>query len=559
MSEEDYDHLWKPLLDEVKVIRDPVHGDIWITEIETAIIDTEAFQRLRYIRQLGPAFLVYPGAQHTRFDHALGTLKMAKTLIDAINKNYERGVSERLTNKEIFITRIVALLHDLVHLPFGHTLEDEGRLFKKKQWEDEERHYLFDEVTKVLKDKLTEKLSGKIPNAEKEIREVLEDIRKILIAEEKEVRDTKEMKYPHIADIVGNTVCADLLDYIKRDLYFTGLAGAYDSRIIPYFTIQKLKENGKEKKRVVILLYKEKRNDIRFDVLSGLLNLLRLRYSLAERVYYHHTKREASAMIIEMVAAALKAGIIDKRKLCTLGDDSLIAFIRDYNQDVPSGCEEYLKIAKKLAEKISKRELYKPVYEPPVITSDIELHIDPLKDDWEERFLFERELENLLDLEPGDIIVYIPHKDMGAKRHVKVLVKISPRDNPRPLDQIGSATRLPADYKGIDEIIKKELELLLQKHKSLWKMSVYVRDGIEEEKRSLIKGICEQWFEGKEPVSLVEACARKYKKPLNKIKLTTIADTVLQKIESYPPTSQQRYSLGEAIKMICDLLETRNK
>ncbi len=77
MSAKRYADKWEILLQPYKVIKDPVHKDIWLTETETRIIDTPEFQRLRYIHQLGPTHLIYPGAKHTRFDHCLGTLYVA--------------------------------------------------------------------------------------------------------------------------------------------------------------------------------------------------------------------------------------------------------------------------------------------------------------------------------------------------------------------------------------------------------------------------------------------------------------------------------------------------
>src|SRR4051794_34246915 len=72
------------LLDTTKVITDPVHGDVFVTELERRIIDSPPFQRLRRVRQLGTTHLVYPGATHTRFAHSLGTLSMSQELMDAV-------------------------------------------------------------------------------------------------------------------------------------------------------------------------------------------------------------------------------------------------------------------------------------------------------------------------------------------------------------------------------------------------------------------------------------------------------------------------------------------
>ena len=73
------------------IVRDPVHGDIELTREEIRVIDTPQFQRLRGIKQLGTAYLVFPGAVHTRFEHSIGTLHMTEQLIQAINKNATRS------------------------------------------------------------------------------------------------------------------------------------------------------------------------------------------------------------------------------------------------------------------------------------------------------------------------------------------------------------------------------------------------------------------------------------------------------------------------------------
>src|SRR5258705_3501918 len=92
------------------VIRDPLWSNIRLEPDALAIIDSEPFQRLRYVRQLGHAFLVYPGATHTRFEHALGAYHLAC----------------RVT-KELEV-QLAALLHDVGHYPFSHALEEAGLL-----------------------------------------------------------------------------------------------------------------------------------------------------------------------------------------------------------------------------------------------------------------------------------------------------------------------------------------------------------------------------------------------------------------------------------------------
>ena len=94
-------------------IRDPIHGFIALSQKEVNLINTRAFQRLRRIRQLAMAFLVYPGTLHTRFDHSIGVMHIAGRICDRLKR----------TDKEREQVRLAALLHDIGHGPFSHVSE----------------------------------------------------------------------------------------------------------------------------------------------------------------------------------------------------------------------------------------------------------------------------------------------------------------------------------------------------------------------------------------------------------------------------------------------------
>ena len=102
-------------------IRDPLWDTIRVDETATAIVDSPAFQRLRYIRQLGLAHLVYPGATHTRFDHALGVYHLARRALAVLR---ERAALARVADADAALIPIAALLHDIGHYPFSHALEE---------------------------------------------------------------------------------------------------------------------------------------------------------------------------------------------------------------------------------------------------------------------------------------------------------------------------------------------------------------------------------------------------------------------------------------------------
>src|SRR3989442_12547590 len=109
-----------------KVIRDPIWGDIKLSDTELAVVDDPQFQRLRGIKQLGLAYLVYPGATHSRFLHSIGTVAAAQSMLDAMKNE---GVN--LESQDVATIRTVALLHDVGHTPFGHLLEDEAGMYPR--------------------------------------------------------------------------------------------------------------------------------------------------------------------------------------------------------------------------------------------------------------------------------------------------------------------------------------------------------------------------------------------------------------------------------------------
>ena len=105
----------------LEVVRDPLWNNIRLDAEALSVLDTPAFQRLRYVRQLGHAFLVYPGATHTRFEHALGAYHLARR---AIAQLAESGAAPDAATARTL--RLAALLHDVGHYPFSHALEEAG-------------------------------------------------------------------------------------------------------------------------------------------------------------------------------------------------------------------------------------------------------------------------------------------------------------------------------------------------------------------------------------------------------------------------------------------------
>lgn len=503
------ENIWAHLLMPFKVIRDAVHGDIWITEFEAKVIDEKVFQRLRGIRQLGPTYFVYPCALHTRFEHCLGTLYMAQKIINAVQRNFKnKGLvfkkgstqfSERgfhvfpLSDRDIVLIRVVALLHDGAHVPFGHILEKEGNVLTETQWADKERVKCFFEtygMQNVLESHLEKVLTPE------EAKKFVEDVKKVLGAiegvdpengelireEVPEDRAVGKLKHPYIGDIVGNTICADLLDYLLRDSYFAGLKLSQEVRLINNFAII-----GKSRKGARLTLLLVRKGRLRLDTLSEAVELLRQRYFLAERAYYHRVKTCASAMIINALYGHLRR--LDKQKrisyLMKFGDDELIQDLCQLDETKASTAEEIreIQLVKNTMEMFRCRKLYTPVYmiysrtegkESNRIRELIERFTDP-----EERHKFQDYIEKLLDINHGSVIIYVTKKDLGKAARTRCLWTDG---DVKPLEDIGETRTL----------LKGELENLKNKYEELWRLYVFLNRDLVDDWGKYVAGFCKR-------------------------------------------------------------------
>lgn len=177
-----------------KYIYDPVHGNIGITEAELKIIDTSIFQRLHRIKQLGPANLVYPGATHSRFAHSIGAMFVMGKYLQNVMKD---GIPITESPDEIQKLRLAALLHDVGHYPFSHSLE--VPITKKFNGHDHEDHSVH-----IIKTLLAEKLDTYKPD------EIVSIIKKT---------HTNEI----YSALISSEMDVDKVDYLLRDSYHTGV------------------------------------------------------------------------------------------------------------------------------------------------------------------------------------------------------------------------------------------------------------------------------------------------------------------------------------------------
>lgn len=285
------------LLVPAKTVTDPVHGDIYVNKLEQLIIDSPPMQRLRRVRQLGTTHLVYPGATHSRFSHALGTLRAAQDLLDAVadNRRSPQHVPDlldewasispsELTKKfaeATVLARLGALMHDLCHVPLGHTIEDDLKVLAPHDSNTERFDRLWAQLNDEarvaieragnLKEELTHLIMSKVPMPAK-----------------------WRSAYPFVEDIVGNTICADLMDYLQRDHHHAGLPMEIGHRFVDHFYVMP-EISVRHKMKMVIRTTRQ--GQPRQDINTELEKYLRYRYELTERVLTHHAKTSADAMI----------------------------------------------------------------------------------------------------------------------------------------------------------------------------------------------------------------------------------------------------------------------
>jgi HD superfamily phosphohydrolase len=341
-------------------IRDPIHGFIKVSPGELKVVDTPFFQRLRRIRQLSCAYMAYPGANHTRFEHSLGAMHVAGLTSSTL---MEKGYIDDDAASEL---RLAGLLHDVGHGPFSH---------------------LFEELLHSKTGITHEDMSSRIV-AETEVGEALE----------KEGFDAKRMaglavgrapgKRRFMNEVVAGTLSADLMDYLLRDSYYTGAGfGRVDiSKVIDSFEVE------------------GDHLAIESDAIHSFEALTVARYEMFKAVYFHKTCRAAEAMVLRaMELADDELGLTHVRDLAkyrNLYDDGVLCRILAMNEGKAA------KKAQRLVKDFMERRLLKCVYEKIVIRK--EGFVESLLNKANVRADVVTEIANLAGVDPEDVYIDVP-------------------------------------------------------------------------------------------------------------------------------------------------------
>ncbi|MBO0588771.1 HD domain-containing protein [Sporosarcina sp. E16_8] len=243
---------------EEKVFKDPVHRYIHVRDkVIWDVIGTSEFQRLRRIKQLGTTYLVFHGAEHSRFHHSLGVYEIVRRIIDD-------GFSGRpeWNNEERLVTMCAALLHDLGHGPFSHAFE------------------------KVF-DLDHEQFTQAILLGDTEVNAVL---RRVAPDFPQKVADIIGKTYPDklVVSLISSQIDADRMDYLQRDAYFTGVSyGHFDMERI-----------------LRVMRPTEEQAVIKYSGMHAVEDYIMSRYQMYWQVYFHPVSRSAEVILTKILHRA---------------------------------------------------------------------------------------------------------------------------------------------------------------------------------------------------------------------------------------------------------------
>lgn len=364
------------------VIRDPLWNTIRVDPVAVQIIDTAAFQRLRYIRQLGLAHLVYPGATHTRFDHAVGVYHLAVTALRVLG---EGGPEEAEAWRGRDLIPYAALLHDIGHYAFSHALEE---LEPDRTPGDHEvvSARFFDSP------ELREALRPLGDGAAEEIYRIIQG------------RGSSPL-----GGLVSGSLDLDKMEYLRRDARFCGVPyGEVDvDRLIQGLALLRDPDSGR---------WEVGLSD---KAVSALESLLFAKYQMFRNVYWHHAVRAATALYKRIVEVAVGEGFFTPGELIGPTDEELLYELgrraevegTDVGERISGRWLPALRARRlpKRAVEMSAAEL-EGVELPRWVSGD-----SAAKRQWEDLVAAE------LDLEPGEAFLDFPVKD--AMFQLDVLVE----------------------------------------------------------------------------------------------------------------------------------------
>ncbi len=300
MKGQDYSHIISSLHQEfTHTMRDSIHKDVPLSYGFFLLCNTSMMQKLHRIKQLGPAYLIYPGAHHTRFEHSLGVFHLSRIIIISLLSKVE-SIPFTITKEGINAFLCASLLHDVGHFPYAHALKD---IIKPDH----------------------ETIGASFIEEDEGVVEIIEDIigtrveSVCMILDHKRVCDDKELLL--YRSLLSGPLDPDKLDYLSRDAFYCGVPyGVQDtSYIIRHLNIDTAGNVC-----------------IPIGATGNVEHLLFSKYLMYKYVYWHKRTRSATSMIKKSVTIALKEQILTMDQLINLSDESFASLMLTF-LDHPSG------------------------------------------------------------------------------------------------------------------------------------------------------------------------------------------------------------------------------
>ena len=350
-----------------EILRDPVWNNIRVDDLTLSLVDTEVFQRLRYVRQLGWTYLVYPGATHTRFEHALGTHHLSRRTLALL---CEAEDATSISENEQAIVRSAALLHDVGHYPFSHALEEIGALHH----EAVARPLITEgSIASLLASRLGDDAPARVFDL---------------------IRGQSKSA---LQGLISGSLDLDKIEYLKRDAFMCGVP--YGEIDVDRLTNSLVLVDDPDTSRPVI--------GVQEKALSALESLLFAKYQMYRNVYWHHAVRSATAMYKRLVEDALQAGVVDVQSLSRYTDEGLM-----HRLDSAKPTQ--------LLAALKERRLYKRAAEWPAAELDVD-KVEWIATDRARVAAKENELAKELGLAAGELLLDYPTKTQMLGLDIPVL------------------------------------------------------------------------------------------------------------------------------------------
>jgi len=279
-----------------KIICDPVHGEIPLSQLEQQLVDTPSFQRLRNLKQLGLASLVYPNATHTRFAHSLGVFRIMSRVIDLlVGKGHFDEDDQR-------VIRIAALLHDIGHYPYSHLMEfiDGDKEYRPNLLVKESS--LASQQTERVRYPKHEKMGELIISQRDDIKHVLKEAD--LDPDEIASIICGQHQNPAYNRLMHSSLDMDRMDYLVRDSLATGVP--YGKIDLDYLlsNLDVVTEEIEGQESVDIILSKK--------AATAAEHFLIARYFMHKVVYFHKTTFGFEALVRTILYLMREQGLIYK-------------------------------------------------------------------------------------------------------------------------------------------------------------------------------------------------------------------------------------------------------